>query len=102
VGDQVSGRVIEHSPTRTVVELGEGIRATCGAANAPAAPTIAPETSSAPKVDLSSLSSMLKARWQGETKPANAAPEPLAAGQIRTFKILKLDPESKKIDVGLT
>jgi hypothetical protein len=44
---------------------------------------------------------MLKARWQGNAPAANPAPEPLAEDQIRTFKITKLDPESKKIDVEL-
>jgi hypothetical protein len=28
-------------------------------------------------------------------------PEPLAAGQIRSFKIVKLDAEGKKIEVEL-
>ena len=36
VGDQVSGRVVEISPA-VIVELGEGIRATCGGAAAPSA-----------------------------------------------------------------
>ena len=100
-GDTVSGRVMEHSPTHTTVELGEGIRAICGAAVAPAAPTTASTTSVTPKVDLSSLSSMLKDRWKGNAPAANSASEPLAEGQIRTFKIAKLDPESKKIEVEL-
>jgi small subunit ribosomal protein S1 len=107
VGDQVSGRVIELSATQVVVELGEGIRVTCGAAGtgraggAPAAPTIAPETDFAPKVDLSSLSSQLKDRWQGNTPAVQSKPEALTQGQIRTFKIVKLEAESKKIEVEL-
>ena len=100
-GDMVSGRVMEHSPTRTTVELGEGIRAICGATAAPAASSTASATNAAPKVDLSSLSSMLKNRWKGNAPAATSAPEPLAEGQIRTFKITKLDPESKKIEVEL-
>ncbi|MGA9669558.1 MAG: 30S ribosomal protein S1 [Terracidiphilus sp.] len=101
-GDTVSGRVIEHSPTQITVELGEGIRATCRITASAAAQTQAAHASKPePKADLSSLSSMLKARWQGNAPAEAAKPEPLAEGQIRTFKITKLDPESKKIEVEL-
>jgi small subunit ribosomal protein S1 len=99
-GDIVSGRVIEHSPTQITVELGEGIRAQCllkaTASTAPAA-----ETKPEAKADLSSLTSLLSARWKGNAPAAAAKPEPLAAGQIRTFKILKLDADAKKIEVEL-
>ena len=53
------------------------------------------------KADLSSLSSMLQARWKGSAPAASAAPEPLRAGQIRNFKIIKLDAASKSIEVQL-
>ena len=33
IGDEVSGRVVELSGNRTIVELGEGIRANCSAAS---------------------------------------------------------------------
>jgi small subunit ribosomal protein S1 len=105
VGDQVSGRVFEQSPTLTHVELGEGIRAVCHTTFATATPAVAPEVQLEPepasKPDLSSLSSLLKARWQGNAPAATSSPEPLSAGQIRTFKITKLDAESKKIEVEL-
>ena len=98
-GDQVSGRVVEHSPSLTVVELGEGIRANCRVtANAGAA---VPEKKTEAKADLSSLSSMLKARWQGNSPAATTKAEPLAEDQIRTFRIVKLDAEAKKIEVEL-
>ena len=103
VGDIVSGRVVELTDRLTFVELGEGIRATCkakpGAAVAPA--PAAPEAKTPGKPDLSSLSSMLKARWQGNAPAAQSTPEPLAEGQIRRFKITKLDVEAKKIEVEL-
>jgi small subunit ribosomal protein S1 len=44
---------------------------------------------------------MLKARWRGDSPAAAAKPEPLSPGQIRSFKITKLDPEAKKIEVEL-
>jgi small subunit ribosomal protein S1 len=104
-GDIVSGRVVEQSPTLTHVELGDGIRATCRTTFATANPAIAPEVQiespARSKPDLSSLSSMLKARWQGNAPAAESKPEPLTQGQIRTFKIVKLDAEAKKIEVEL-
>jgi small subunit ribosomal protein S1 len=44
---------------------------------------------------------MLNARWKGSAPAPTAAPEPLAEGQIRTFKITRLEAESKKIEVEL-
>jgi small subunit ribosomal protein S1 len=101
VGDAVSGRVVIISPTSIDVELGEGIRGTCRASGAPAANTASAATAPAAKADLSQLSSMLKARWKGSAPAAAAKPEPLAEGQVRSFKIVKLDAESKKIEVEL-
>jgi small subunit ribosomal protein S1 len=100
-GDTVSGRVVEVAASFATVELGEGIRAICKTADAPEAQTGSPETGAAPNVDLSGLSSMLKARWKGNAPAAESKPEPLSPGQIRSFKIVRLDPESKKIEVRL-
>jgi small subunit ribosomal protein S1 len=102
-GDQVSGRVVELSPS-VIIELGEGIRGTCRSSSANSASSANPASSansanSAP--DLSQLSSMLKARWKGSAPAPSAAPEPLAEGQIRTFKITKLIADAKKIEVEL-
>ncbi len=104
VGDQVSGRVVELTASGAVVELGEGIRATlqakkAGAAAAPSASSAAPTAGTAP--DLSQLSSMLKARWKGNAPKPSAQPEPLAEGQLRSFKITKLVADTKKIEVEL-
>ena len=99
-GDKVSGRVMELGAGTAVVELGEGIRAQCrvkaSAAQAPAA-----EQKTAAKADLSSLTSLLSARWKGNAPAAAAQPEPLAEGQIRSFKIVALNAEAKKIEVEL-
>jgi len=108
VGDRVSGRVVELTASGAVIELGEGIHAAlhvkkAGPGGAPATPTAAPNsapaTGTAP--DLSQLSSMLKARWKGNAPAQTAAPEPLAESQIRSFKIVKLIPDSKRIEVEL-
>ena len=101
-GDTVSGRVVEASATFVQVELGDGIRAACRlkAGAAPATPAAA-EAKATGRPDLSNLSSLLKARWQGNAPVAESKPEPIAEGQIRSFKIVKLDAEAKKIEVEL-
>jgi small subunit ribosomal protein S1 len=101
VGDTVSGRVVEQSQNATFVELGDGIRAVCNVSSAAAPDAATPKAKPDSKVDLSGLSSLLKARWQGNAPAASAKPEPLAEGQIRSFKITKLDAETKKIEVEL-
>ena len=101
-GDRVSGRVVELTAAGAIVELGEGIRGTCSAAAAPSAQSLQSKSAtSASTPDLSQLSSMLKAHWKGNAPVAAAAPEPLAEGQVRTFRITKLIPDSKKIEVEL-
>jgi small subunit ribosomal protein S1 len=99
-GDVVSGRVIDESAGHATIELGEGIRAACRVA---AAPPQGPTSSTAPTgaPDLSSLTSLLQARWKGSAPAPSSAPDPLQPGQIRSFKIVKLDAESKKIEVEL-
>ena len=97
-GDVVSGRVVDVSAGSATIELGEGIRCTCRVASSAAA---APEAKTEAGADLSSLSSMLKARWKGNAPAASNQPEPLSAGQIRSFRIKKLDADAKKIEVEL-
>jgi len=97
-GDVVSGRVVEELAAGASVELGEGIRAICRTAKAVPDPTA---NLPAGKADLSSLSSMLQSRWKGSVPAPSAAPEPLRAGQIRSFKITKIDAGSKTIEVQL-
>ena len=99
-GDVVSGRVVELTASGAIVELGEGIRAACCIPEAEARDKSAPAAAApATKADLSSLTSMLQARWKGAASAASAQPEPLAEGQVRRFKIVKLEPDAKKIDV---
>ena len=94
-GDVVTGRLVDESSTRA--ELGEGIHAACKAGPA----TTAKQEAAAPaKADLSSLSSMLQARWKtGAGAPVKS--EPARAGQVRSFRIVKLDRAAKKIEVEL-
>ena len=98
VGNVVSGRVIEISGEQARVELGEGIHANCRIAVEGAAKEKPPAES---KTDLGSLSSMLKAHWKGGAATGESKPEAVRAGQIRSFRIAKLDPAAKKIELEL-
>jgi small subunit ribosomal protein S1 len=98
-GDVVTGRVADISQGRAKVELGEGIQASCAVGGREAQPESALPPS---KADLSSLSSMLSAKWKSGT--VSAAPgrkEPARAGQVRSFRIVKLDAPGKRIEVEL-
>jgi small subunit ribosomal protein S1 len=97
-GDVVTGRLIEISGEHATVELGEGIHAR----GRVTLETKAPEPTQAPtQPDLSSFSSMLSARWKNGPAASEAKPEPVRAGQIRSFQIAKLDVNAKKIEVQL-
>jgi small subunit ribosomal protein S1 len=111
-GDVVTGRMVEVSDGHARVELGEGIHCKCrmdaaGAAagkNTPTEPEVSslkPATKGQLKPDLSSLGSMLQARWKGGAPAGEAKPEAVRAGQIRKFRIVKLDPAAKKIELEL-
>jgi small subunit ribosomal protein S1 len=98
-GDVVTGRVID-TEGQVRVELGEGIQALCSSQGAPSAAAATSDQQAAGKADLSSLGAMLQARWKGGSSANDAAKqEPLAAGQVRSFKITKLDSEKKSIEV---
>jgi small subunit ribosomal protein S1 len=99
VGDMVTGRMVESSGGSGRVELGEGIHAAC---RIPAANVAREKEAPAPaKADLSALSSMLKARWKSGAAPGDSKLEEVRAGQIRNFRIVKLDASAKKIEVEL-
>ncbi len=101
-GDVVTGRIIELSGGSAQVELGEGVHGTCRMSSGGKESTAGPETTEKPpKADLSSLSSMLKARWKGSAGSGEAKPEAARAGQIRSFRIAKLDATAKKIELEL-
>jgi small subunit ribosomal protein S1 len=94
-GDVVTGRLMDDSGAQARVELGEGIHATCKMNAVDPAKGEAPKEA---KADLSSLSSMLQARWKsGSGGPAKA--EPVRAGQVRSFRIVNLDRAAKKIEL---
>lgn len=99
VGESVTGRIVEAGKGRAKVELGEGVFAECKMREETANGSSVPEPAS--KADLASLTAMLSAKWKQGPEAAAAGKEPARAGQVRTFRILKLDPPNKKIEVEL-
>ena len=105
-GDTVTGRLVDVGKGMAKVELGEGVFAKCKMEVEDAKPEAA-KPLGAPKADLSSLTSMLSAKWkQGASSPGTTpseapAPEQARAGQVRSFRITNLDPAQKRIEVEL-
>jgi small subunit ribosomal protein S1 len=101
-GDVVSGRVINVASGHARVELGEGIQANCDLSKtAQSANAQSPSASSSGKADLSSLGSMLQARWKSGGPVVGSKPDDIRAGEIRKFRISRLDAAAKKIELQL-
>lgn len=109
-GDAVTGRVVSVENGIAQVELGEGIFCPCKLPVEVAPPPAPAAVSPAPgKVDLSAFSSMLKTKWKTGSattestagKPAASAAGPVQPGQIRNFRIEKIDPSAKQISLDL-
>jgi small subunit ribosomal protein S1 len=98
-GDGVTGRVVEVSAGAAQVELGEGIRAACSVSRPEERGST--DTSAGARTDLASLSSMLAARWKSGTVPESSKPQGIQSGQVRKFRITKLDRGAKKVEVEL-
>jgi small subunit ribosomal protein S1 len=97
-GDVVTGRVADVTKGRIQVELGEGVRAVCALPGEDRE-----EAASGGKADVSTLGSMLANKWkkgQADTS-APAKKEAARAGQVRTFRITKLDAEKKRIEIEM-
>jgi small subunit ribosomal protein S1 len=95
-GDRVMGRIIEVASDHARVQLGEGVEGTCPLAGEAPAPVARPAAGS--------LAAALTAAWKGELPRGAAAsaraPEPLQAGQLRSFLIKRLDLDSKTIELS--
>ncbi len=101
-GDVVTGRMGEVSNGQARVELGDGINATCRfVPGGPAKELVEAPAQASAKPDLSSLSSKLKAHWKGGPTVSAAKPEAVRAGQVRKFRITRLDPTARKIELEL-
>jgi small subunit ribosomal protein S1 len=107
-GDKVTGRIAAIHDGIAQVEVGEGILATCKLPAAVAEPEPGP-TPAAPttgKADLSSLTSLLQSKWKtgsssGASSKSTGKPQAAEAGQVRNFRISRIDHESKTIALEL-
>jgi small subunit ribosomal protein S1 len=97
-GGLVTGRMTEVGSGQARVELGEGIQAVC---KLNAETSEKEEKPADPRSDISSLTSMLEAKWKGGQATGAPRREPVRAGQIRSFRIVKLDPAGKRIELEL-
>jgi small subunit ribosomal protein S1 len=94
VGESVSGRIVDVSGGRAKVELGEGVTASVKI------PEQRQESNEgAGKADLSAMTAMLSQKWKSGGAGSGTAAEAPRAGQIRSFKIAKIDAAAKKIEL---
>jgi small subunit ribosomal protein S1 len=101
-GDVVSGRVMQVSGDSAQVELGEGIQATCRIPISGATQAASPGAPSAgQKTDLASMTSRLQACWKSGATAEASKPQELKAGQVRSFRITKIEAPTKKVEIDL-
>jgi len=98
VGDVITGRLAEVSGSRAKAELGEGVYAICRIANSEPQAAPAAKSDSA-RVDLSSMTEMLSSKWKKGGGTGSAGREQLKAGQVRSFRIVTIDPTKKSVEV---
>jgi small subunit ribosomal protein S1 len=102
-GDVVTGRVADVSAGKAKVELGQGIHASCRMPDEKKKDS-EPAPAGESRVDISALGTMLSAKWKtGQVMGSfsGGKREPARAGQIRSFRIVKLDAPAKRIEVEL-
>jgi len=75
------------------VELGEGVTAF-----APLPEQRQEASAAAQKADLSSLTAMLTQKWKSGGSAMESG-EGIRSGQIRSFRIVQIDPEKKRIEL---
>ena len=97
-GDVVTGRVFSISRDRAQVEFGDGVFGECPPGGGAVEASYRLGDGAAGNVR--DISSMLMARWKGARPSGARTPEPLEVGQVRRFRITKLDPEAKLITVS--
>ncbi|WP_446745628.1 30S ribosomal protein S1 [Silvibacterium acidisoli] len=99
-GDTVTGRIVSVEGQSAKVELGDGIiaRATIPAAAKQDEPAAAADSG---KVDLSALSSMLKAKWKSGPSESTQKAAEVQTGQLRSFRIVSLNAEAKQVELEM-
>jgi len=96
VGDTVTGRIVEIDRGSAKVEVADGVFGACHLTSKQQAGVEA--AADTERSDLASMTARLAARWrQGKAAP----PEPVRAGQIRSFRVSALDAAAKRIELEL-
>jgi small subunit ribosomal protein S1 len=94
-GETITGRIVDVKNDRAKVEVGEGVFAMCKLTeggqkgDAKGAPD---------RADISTMTAMLAARWKSGPD-FEAEQKTVRTGQIRQFRIINMDPQSKRIEV---
>lgn len=96
-GQTVSGRLVEVRGDALKVELGEGVVAVCQIKKGM---ETSGQRAAAPAADVSSLGAMLAARWK-KGGPAEEAARGARAGEVRSFRIARLDSAKRLIELEL-
>ena len=97
-GDVVTGRVAILDSDGCKVELGDGVYGRCLPASDATEATYSAGEGTAGNV--ADLSTMLMAKWKGGGSTPTK-PEVIQLGQVRQFRITKLDPEAKSIELAI-
>lgn len=98
-GDSVTGRIVALSTGEASIELGEGVYGVSRFAESNTAKKI--DRQDTVKADLASLSTMLQQRWKTGKREDKAGSQTLAVGQIRSFRISRIDSPAKIIELEL-
>jgi small subunit ribosomal protein S1 len=96
-GDIVTGRVATIERDGSQVELGDGVYGKCP----PASDTIQAtyREGGGAAGNIADLSSMLMAKWKGGAAATSTKPQAVQVGQVRKFRITRLDPDTKSIEL---
>src|SRR5271165_1382120 len=97
-GDVVTGRVFAVSDDGVEVEFGDGVHGTCPPVSGSV--TASYREGGGATGNVSDFSSMLMARWKGGASSSSPSPQPFEVGQVRRFRITKLDPGTKLIQLA--
>lgn len=106
VGDTLTARVADVRSNLIKVEVADGVLGECRLAEEKkeaASAGASRSSSSGGSVDVSALTAMLSAKWK-EGKGGEPAPKTsnsIKVGQVRSFRIISLDPAAKKISLEL-
>jgi small subunit ribosomal protein S1 len=93
--------VLEVAGGSAKIELGEGIQATCRIASEQTQQQSSISKPTPAKADIASLTSMLQARWKGAESARTAESPEVRAGQVRSFRVMRIQKAEKTIEVEL-